>query len=142
MTDRYLHAIWCDDIRQEVGNKPSFMGAYVGGITVPNLPFFLPKLCAYVWASTLIEKPFQNIDVKVARDDGTVLAQMKIDNCQNMAEQLGDVDEAKTMLMMFGMNILGVELPEDCKYISVTLENESEILEGPKLRVTVASPTQ
>ena len=41
----------------ELGNKPSFMGVYTGGIVVPALPTVLPKLCVYAWVVSPIESP-------------------------------------------------------------------------------------
>lgn len=37
--------IICDDVRDEVGNKASFMGVYQKDIFVPKIPFIFPKLC-------------------------------------------------------------------------------------------------
>ena len=42
---RELFSIVCDDIRIELGNKPSFMGVYDEGILVPKIPFSFAKLC-------------------------------------------------------------------------------------------------
>lgn len=42
----YGHTIFCDDIRQEVGNKASYMGIYRNNIRISdNLPILLPKFC-------------------------------------------------------------------------------------------------
>lgn len=44
---RLKFAIVCDDIREEVGRKLSFMGVYgqEPDVIVPHLPFLFPKLC-------------------------------------------------------------------------------------------------
>ncbi len=44
------YTIFCDDLRQEVGNKVSYMGVYQGMMFVPAFPVALPKLCAAVTA--------------------------------------------------------------------------------------------
>ena len=41
---RHLEVIFCDDIREEVGNKISYMGVYSADLTVPVLPIVLNKL--------------------------------------------------------------------------------------------------
>lgn len=47
MSEPYGHTIFCDDIRQEVGGKLSFMGAYNGDLhIVTGEAFNLPKLAA------------------------------------------------------------------------------------------------
>lgn len=147
MTDRYVHALWCDDIRQEIGNKPSFMGAYIGGLTVPSLPAILPRLSVYVWATTPFEHPFKKAVVKITRDDGFLVAQLDANNIEQDMSKSPNYEDAKNMVLMFGMNLGGVELPDNCKYFSISVETESESLEGPKLRITVnpdlyASPKQ
>lgn len=42
---KFQYAIICDDIRQEIGNKMSFMGIYKSKIIIPQEPFTFPKLC-------------------------------------------------------------------------------------------------
>lgn len=39
------YTIICDDIREEVGNKITFVGTYGPDIYVSKLPFSFPKLC-------------------------------------------------------------------------------------------------
>jgi hypothetical protein len=147
MTDRYVHALWCDDIRQEIGNKPSFMGAYIAGLTVPSLPTIMPRLSVYVWATTPLEHPFKKAVVKITRDDGFLVAQIDANNIEQDMSKSPNYEDAKNMVLMFGVNLAGVELPDNCKYFSIGVETESESLEGPKLRITVnpdfyASPKQ
>ncbi|TPQ24916.1 hypothetical protein [Methylomonas koyamae] len=139
MTDRYLHAIWCDDIRLEVGNKPSFMGVYIGGMQIPAAPFVLSKLCCQLWATTPIDKPFRKADIKISFDNGTVVGNMVMDDPAEAIESLDAASvEARTFIMNIGMNIIGLEIPENCRYLAVTMETESETLEGPKLMISVA----
>lgn len=137
MADRYVHALWCDDIRQEVGNKPSFMGVYVGGITVPSLPTSLPRLSVYVWAMTPIERPFRKAIVKITRNDDFLLAELPADNIEQIINQNSKHEDEKNVVLMFGITLIGVELPDKCKYFSVSVETESETLEGPKIQISV-----
>lgn len=71
--ERALVAIFCDDIRQEVGNKLSFMGCYADDLVLENLPATLPKLCVYVTAHTPFDDPFELFVVR-ATLNGEVLA--------------------------------------------------------------------
>jgi hypothetical protein len=43
-----ITTILCDDIRIEVGNKISLMGMYEKEMSVPFLPFIMPKLCLFI----------------------------------------------------------------------------------------------
>jgi hypothetical protein len=43
------YTVFCDDIRQEVGNKMSMMGVYSSALLTPEpFPIVLPKLCMFV----------------------------------------------------------------------------------------------
>jgi len=59
------HVIFCDDIRNEVGGKTTYVGCYKGGLHAESsLPFTLPKLCVIIiWTQTLDE---QRLPVDVA----------------------------------------------------------------------------
>ena len=41
----FLLATFCDDVRQEVGNKLSYLGIYGPNLIVPKMPTTLAKLC-------------------------------------------------------------------------------------------------
>ncbi len=70
--DRFVHAIFCDDIRQELGNKVSFMGCYQSELFVPFAPLALPKLCVYVTISTPAERPFKALSIRVDQGSNTI----------------------------------------------------------------------
>ncbi len=42
---KLIFSIICDDIREEVGNKLSFMGAYGNDIFIPRTPYVFPQIC-------------------------------------------------------------------------------------------------
>jgi hypothetical protein len=46
MSRSNMVALFCDDVRNEVGNKLSLMGVYGQDLLLPELPATLPKLCA------------------------------------------------------------------------------------------------
>jgi hypothetical protein len=45
---KFEYAIICDDIREEIGNKLTFVGTYADVIIVKKLPHSFPKLCFFV----------------------------------------------------------------------------------------------
>ncbi len=67
---RYLEVIYCDDIREEVGNKVSYMGVYAGELTVTSAPVLLPKLCIAVKVITDIGDPFEALEVRIVKVRG------------------------------------------------------------------------
>lgn len=77
-SDRVLTAIFCDDIRHEVGNKMSFMGCYQNELFVPMAPIALTKLCVYVTLLTPIARPVRSLRFRVLMDDDKELARVEI----------------------------------------------------------------
>lgn len=72
MSDRRLGAIFCDDIRSEVGNKTSFMGVFEEELLVGKLPAILARFCAAVTVTTPIERPFTKLRMFVKLNDDVV----------------------------------------------------------------------
>lgn len=81
MITRYMWTIVCDDIRQEVGNKVSYVGVYAGELIVPTFPFTLPKLCALVNVTTDVEDPFKQLELLVYKDDQEI-AKIEVSEAQ------------------------------------------------------------
>ena len=45
---KFEYSIICDDIRQEIGNKLTFVGVYQDLIIVSKIPYVFPKLCFFI----------------------------------------------------------------------------------------------
>lgn len=131
---KFVHTIWCDDIRQEVGNKPSFMGVYTGGIVIDQLPAVLPRLCAWTHVSCHIEAPIKKLSISLERDDGTVLIYIPETDFPEPSEDAIQ-SEKSLQATMFGVQINPLPIPADCKYLHVIVRTEEETLLGNKLWV-------
>ena len=66
---RYVTALYCDDIRREVGNKVSYMGTYGPVLYVAEIPAKLPKFCILLTAYTDMDAPFQSLTFRILFDD-------------------------------------------------------------------------
>ena len=62
---RYVHATYCDDIRQEVGGKLTLVGVYNGSLLVPSFPVVLPKLCLALQVVTAVSEPLKDLTFRV-----------------------------------------------------------------------------
>jgi hypothetical protein len=71
--DRWLHVVYCDDIRQEAGNKRSFMGVYQADLFVPTIPIVLPRLCIAAFIYTFEKDPFKSVTLQLFRGDDTLV---------------------------------------------------------------------
>ena len=132
---RYVHTIWCDDIRQEVGNKISFMGVFAGDILLPAVPAALPRLGVHTWVVSPIDKPIESLQLQVVRDDGVILAEIKTEGATH--KSASRPEDATRHQMMIGVNIGPVEVPQGCKWFIVKVKADGDELEGPKLRIAV-----
>jgi len=139
--DSFCYVIWCDDVRQELGNKPSFMGVYTGALVVPTLPAVLPRLTAWVVLSMPFGMPWTDVAVTVARDDGEELISIPAFNPPMPEDsQLRNGVPATRAQLMFALTMAPLQLPESCKYLSVTAKISGLVLEAPKLHIQTAQP--
>ena len=93
--DRFLTATYCDDIRQESGNKLSLMGCYQGELIVSKVPVALPKLCVYASVWTPKEQPFKSLIIRIVQGDDVELARIELPEA-GLAEAAQIRDETAT----------------------------------------------
>lgn len=144
---RWVHAIWCDDIRQEVGNKPSFMGVYTGSLVVPSLPTVLPRLAVWVNVWTPKAQPFKILKVRICNnEDEKPLAAIDVDSeslagATNQGQSLERsedkivVGEPSALGLSFILLLGQLQLKETTRWLKVWVDTESEVLESFKLRI-------
>jgi hypothetical protein len=134
MINRYSHTIWCDDIRQEIGNKPSFMGVYTSQLVVPSLPTVLPRLSLALWIVTPKETPFEKLSIKVLHSNGKSIVEINPELSPIMPPLTIHPDTTRQQLLVcFSMG--NVELSLESKYLEVQIETESGVLPASKLLI-------
>lgn len=147
---RWVHVIWCDDVRQEVGNKPSFMGIYTGAVVMPSVPSTLPRLTAFINVGTPKQKPFERLKVRVVRNDseGSVAEiEMLPEDLKTMTQQIAasqmikdaeDAVEPAGIALAFILMLSPINITDNTKWLKVFVDTEDETLESFKLRFTTA----
>lgn len=133
--DRFVHAIFCDDIRQETGNKVSFMGCYQGELFVPLMPLALPKLCVYVTISTLVARPLKALTIRVDQRE-TKLVTIEIPS-EDLARLAPPPQEDATRILVNAIVILSpfaITEPSEIRVVVITEDGE---MLGPRLRIKV-----
>lgn len=135
-TDRILTAIYCDDIRHEVGNKMSFMGCYQSELLVPMVPIGLSKLYVYVTVLTPITRPFKSLTLRVVLDDKTELARIEIpaevlSNLPEVEDSTATRKSISTALMFSPFFI------EKASVLRVVADTEEGEIVGPRLLIKV-----
>ncbi|HKX59502.1 MAG TPA: hypothetical protein VJN00_09050 [Steroidobacteraceae bacterium] len=123
---RTVIAQFCDDVRQEIGNKFSLMGCYGTDLYLPSFPMTLPKLCVFVHVRTPREQPFQRLTLRLVRG-GDVLSEL-VANPEKL--NAGDTPDWARWLSMTGiLAVTPFHAIAPCR-LRVLAETESETLES------------
>lgn len=138
---RHVEVIYCDDIRQEVGAKLSFMGIYTGDMILGSIPAILPKLCIAINFVTPIDDPFESLRIHIFQDGienpiistDTITAPPRVD----------DNDGANLLMahLMLTMSPFQIESPTALRVVADTERGQ---LKGRGLRIIgqqVGEPT-
>ncbi len=136
-TDRILTAIFCDDIRHEMGNKMSFMGCYEGQLFVPAVPTGLSKLCIFATALTPIGRPFKSLTFRIVIDDNVELARLEIptEAFSTMPDVVDETATRKSVSTALIFSPFIIEKPTSLRLMAETEEGE---IVGPRLLIKVA----
>jgi hypothetical protein len=136
---RYVTVQFCDDIRQEVGNKYSLVGCYGPAMLLSAVPIVLPKLCAFVRIYTPIDRPFAKLSIRVLRED-QLLTEMEIP--QEVLVSLRATEHIagrNWMLIGSALAISPLVVEEPCA-LRIEVETDEDSLKGDTLRIERASP--
>lgn len=133
---RQIDVIYCDDIREEIGNKVSYMGVYFGELRVNVAPMLLGKLCLGVRLRTPISQPFESLEVRVLKEKkgveiGEILATGVI---EQPADFTVDDDAATQILAQLHFMLQPFQIDDDFE-IRVKAKTESEELVSSALRI-------
>lgn len=152
---RQLFAIYCDDVRQEIGNKRTYVGVYTGDLVVAaELPVVLPKLAIVANVYTPKDEPFKKLQITVTYGDKVLL------DTFDLAERLsaeqssetaittsrGAEDPIETERMQYWSYqfefVLSPFMIDAARRLRVTATTESGEINSRALRIlTVAAPT-
>lgn len=141
---RYTHVTYCDDIRQEVGGKLTFVGAYAGQVLVPEIPCNLAKFCLALHICATRAEPVKSVLVTGAYAGKEVLrmelGETQIDNL--MAPSLAARPDAKRMeLVLIGV-MSPFEVSEAGRFsLSVLADGEDIYAEGVDIKVAPPGTT-
>jgi len=94
-------AVFCDDVRQEIGNKISLIGCYTDELIVDRLPASLPKLAVHVRVTAPVGAPFRKLRF-VARFGEHVLGELAApeQELRGMASGSGPSINANAILIL------------------------------------------
>ncbi|MGE5514335.1 MAG: hypothetical protein ACM31D_00780 [Bacteroidota bacterium] len=99
---QYVHSIFCEDIRQEVGDRYSLMGLLGYELTVPS-PRFIPKLCVAVWVSSPSTEPYTSVRLRILLNDVALVDQVVEDGLSIPASR-PDSEESRDTRILSSFN--------------------------------------
>jgi len=136
---RSAFCLFCDDVRMEVGNKPSYMGIYTGEMVFPPDPppeaqIALSKFVILAWLFCDVNDKPDRITVHVYGPPGRTEIFKHDVPAEQFAQPEPLFDDVTKLVFHIAMPILG--LPVACDgVLEVTIETERETLRAGRLRL-------
>ena len=137
---RHVEVIFCDDIREEVGNKLSYMGVYAGELTVPIAPVLLTKLCIAVKVITNQADPFESLEVRVVKVKGDDETELLSTGAVPLPANFPGIENGSTFVAVQMTFMLAPFQIEEEALLRVKAFTEREELRGTGLRIRIVPP--
>lgn len=137
--NRNANAIFCDDIRQEIGNKTSFMGIYNGEMFFSEFPAYVPKICISTVCHTQFDHLFKTLNCKVFFNEVLLqensIPDSDLAKIQELALGQGsDADPVLSFSVVINQLFLGLAFDKP-SFIKVIIVADNEEIIAGKLRV-------
>ncbi|MDP1679015.1 MAG: hypothetical protein Q8L02_02625 [Candidatus Nitrotoga sp.] len=142
LNQRVVFAYFCDDIRQEVGNKFSFVGCYQGVMVVQQFPAQLPKLCAHIIVLTPTGKPFERLVLRAKLNEDVVAElEFPVSNwVDNFNEKAASTELGR--LSVQAMIVLSPLIVTEPSKLYTEAETEDGIISGSYLTIRAPLPEE
>lgn len=137
-TSRHIEVIYCDDIREEVGNKVSYMGIYSKDLFVPTAPVVLPKLCIAVKVVTDMTDPFRELEVRILKGEDEVEL-LTTGPIPGPPDDWTSEDNSTFMVAQMAFMLAPYQIDGDT-ILRIRARTEREDLKGRALRILVGQP--
>ena len=127
---------YCDDVRQEIGNKLSLMGCYSNDLVVQTMPTILPKLCAVIHIIIPRDEPFSKLTIRAVLNEDTTLAELEIPDevLSKSQAAIRDDGDARGVLINAIMTFTPLPVAEEGN-LKVFAEGDDKTLVGNTLRL-------
>ena len=139
--NRYLHVVYCDDVRNELNNKTSLIGVYGADLLVSEMPAVLPQLFLVISVVADAAEPIERLTIVVSRDEEQ-LAEISpsgddLAKGREQAQALR-VQGPQSLLAIHTIGLVLRVAPfpiEQAGVLRVRAKTEREELRGPGLRI-------
>jgi hypothetical protein len=130
-------AIFCEDIRHEVGEKRSFIGVHSGRSNLARFPFLFPKFCIVLFAHAGLGEHPKKASVTL-RMDGEVFAELPETDYSLRVRELEE-KRAEHSLVSMEMIISPFVVDKPCD-LNVEFHLDGKKMRIPTLRFAQLSP--
>lgn len=138
-----MWVIFCDDIRQEVGNKLSLMGIYGANLVVPSFPTVLPKLCCVFNVRVPANAVPRHVVFKMPRGEEVIFeAELShIDNESTLVQLPPGIEDSHALTIGNVAQFVNFAVTEQALLKARALVDGKE-LRGGSLELLASSPTK
>ncbi|WP_017234959.1 hypothetical protein [Pandoraea sp. B-6] len=140
--NRQARAIFCDDLRFELGNKQSYMGIYAGLLKVAEMPTQLAKLCIIGKCDTDVANPIRSLSFSIFLDDEVLQEQTLPEEDLARGRAAIQTDELDPITKYsVGFNVVIAPFPiSKPASLRVVIKADGETFDAGRLRLRVAAP--
>lgn len=126
----FMWAIYCDDIRQEVGNKLSYLGVYGPNLIVQSFPTTLVKLCCVFNVRVPLSAAPKHVVFRLYRDEEILFeADVSSSDIKDpAANSLSDGAESRSLTISSVAQLVGFPITQRC------MLKARAIVDGKELR--------
>jgi hypothetical protein len=132
--------LYCDDIRNEVGNKLTLVGCYGTDLLLDTFPIVLPKLSVYVRAYTPAARLFQKLILRLRQNDD-LLGELDFPAAELAAAAATDHPNSRWAIIQAVM-FMSPLLIQSPGFLRLEAETEEGLLLGSKLVIRAMANTQ
>jgi hypothetical protein len=130
-----VSAVWCDDIREEVGNKLSFMGVY-NQVVVASIPSVIPRLAAHMTVFTPIARPVKKLAFKILKsDEDKELASGEFQFPAPDPAAATVAEDMSVNIYTIGVLLGNISVGESTRWLRAEVDTGEERLTSLKLRI-------
>ncbi|MHB0989831.1 MAG: hypothetical protein ACYC3O_07150 [Burkholderiales bacterium] len=142
LNQRVVFALFCDDIRQEIGNKFSFVGCYQSVMVVQQFPVQLPKLCAHVLVITPTSKRLERLVIR-AKLNEDVVAELEMP-VSSLADKFNEIASSAELgrLSIQAMIVLSPVIITEPSKLRIEAETEEGTIPGSYLTIRTPLPEE
>jgi hypothetical protein len=137
---RVAHCVFCDDVRQELGNKLSLMGIYVGELIIAAVPpVVMPKFVIVVWVISDVDDPIKRVVTRVLMPpDGTEVLKVEAGEVITLASHM----EGARKVIAHQIVSVGNFMISAPGMMEVMLETDTGPLRAGRLLIRFVDPPQ